>query len=178
MQLLKEIIQELKNLFILPKKKRSQNKKSDRKLKKKVILKRRTPARVSKSATKKPARKNIKKRLQIKSPQKKKVSPKPKRNSSLIPRKKTISKNDTNSPFIGAITHYFSKINVVVIKIEQSTLKLGDKINIKGKSSDFIQKVNSLQIESVDVKSAKRGQLVGLKVSKPAQVGDKIYKLS
>jgi hypothetical protein len=36
--------------------------------------------------------------------------------------------------------------------------------------------VKSLQIESLDVKIAKKGQLVGLKAAKKAKVGDKIYK--
>ncbi|MBP9854124.1 MAG: translation elongation factor-like protein [Candidatus Omnitrophica bacterium] len=82
------------------------------------------------------------------------------------------------SPYVGQVTHYFSKISVVVIKIEKSNLMVGDKINIKGQVTDLIQVVKSLQIESVDVKSAKVGQLVGLKVLKSAQVGDKVYKLS
>lgn len=85
---------------------------------------------------------------------------------------------DTKSPFIGEVTHYFSKINVIVLRVDGAPIKIGDKINIKGSSTDNIQKVNSLQIESIDVKSAKKGQLVGLKVSKPAQAGDKVYKLS
>jgi len=33
-----------------------------------------------------------------------------------------------------------------------------------------------LQIESEDVKVAKKGQLIGLKVDKIAAVGDKVYK--
>lgn len=79
---------------------------------------------------------------------------------------------------VGIITHYFSRIEVVVIKITKEKLKVGDKIHISGKTTDFIQNVASLQIESVDVKSARTGQLVGLKVEKPAREGDKILRVA
>jgi len=55
-------------------------------------------------------------------------------------------------------------------------LKAGDKIIIQGKSTKFSQKVQSMQIESLDVKTAQKGQLVGLKVKKVCKIGDKIYK--
>ena len=79
---------------------------------------------------------------------------------------------------VGEITHYFARIQVVVVKITKGEINVGERIHIKGKKSDFIQKISSLQIESVDVKSAKKGQLVGLKVEKQAEVGDKVYRIS
>jgi hypothetical protein len=78
---------------------------------------------------------------------------------------------------VGEITHFFSRIEVVVIKMTKGNLRIGDQIQIKGRATDFIQKVDSLQIESVDVKVARKGQLVGLKVVKKVKAGDKIYKL-
>lgn len=59
----------------------------------------------------------------------------------------------------------------------QGNLAVGDKVRIHGKSTDFIQTVRSMQIESVDVRSARRGQLIGLKVERGAKVGDKLYRL-
>ena len=78
---------------------------------------------------------------------------------------------------VGEITHYFSRIQVVVMKIKQGKLKLGDKLHIKGKVTDFSQDVKSMQIESVDVKEARKGQLIGLKVNKEAKVGDHVFKV-
>ena len=77
---------------------------------------------------------------------------------------------------IGEITHYFSKISVVVIKLSDG-LKKGDRIQIKGATVEFIQEVKSMQIESVDVSTAKKGQLIGLKIVNQAKVGDKVYKV-
>ncbi|MBI3602015.1 MAG: hypothetical protein HY209_03885 [Candidatus Omnitrophica bacterium] len=76
----------------------------------------------------------------------------------------------------GEITHYFDRIKVGVVKISRGTILIGDRLTIVGKKSKFVQKVWSMQIESQDVKVAKKGQLIGLKVDKPAQAGDVVYK--
>lgn len=76
---------------------------------------------------------------------------------------------------VGEITHYFSRISVVVIKLK-AKIKVGDQIHIVGRKTDFTQRVNSLQIESVDVKEAKKGQLVGLKVMKEPSPGDRVFR--
>lgn len=76
---------------------------------------------------------------------------------------------------IGEITHYFSRIQVVVLKMTRGKLTVGDQIHIKGRGADFIQKVQSLQIESVDVKVAQKGELVGLKVGKAVKPGNKVF---
>ena len=76
---------------------------------------------------------------------------------------------------IGEITHFFSKIQVVVVRIDKGILRVGDKIQIKGRKTNLVQRVASMQVESVDVKVARKGQLIGLKVDKAADVGDKVY---
>ena len=78
---------------------------------------------------------------------------------------------------MGEITHFFSKIRVVVIKMTSGQIEVGNRIHIKGKSSDFIQTIKSLQIESVDVNAVSKGQLAGLKVDRRAKEGDKVYRL-
>ncbi len=83
---------------------------------------------------------------------------------------------DPNLVKVGEITHYFDRIKVCVVKITQGTVLIGDKLTIAGKKNKFVQKVWSMQIESQDVKVAKKGQLIGLKVDKPAEVGNVVYK--
>jgi putative protease len=78
---------------------------------------------------------------------------------------------------IGEITHFFSRIRVCVIKITAGRITIGDRLRIQGHTSNFIQKVQSLQIENTDVKSAGKGSLVGLKVDKRTRSGDKVFKL-
>ena len=79
---------------------------------------------------------------------------------------------------IGEVTHYFSRIMVCVVKMTGNPMNVGERIRIKGNTRNFVQEVRSLQIESRDVKSARRGQLVGLKVKQVARAGDKVYKIN
>ena len=64
-----------------------------------------------------------------------------------------------------------------MVKVVKDKIVVGDQVLILGKKTKFKQKVESLQVESVDVKVAKRGQLVGLKVKRLTRVGDLIYKI-
>lgn len=77
---------------------------------------------------------------------------------------------------IGKITHYFSKIKVAVVELKD-TLKVGDKIHIKGNTTDFVQEVESMQINHKDIKEANPGDDVGLKVKDKVRDGDKVFKV-
>ena len=90
--------------------------------------------------------------------------------------KPVIKPIDSSLAEVGVITHYFGRIKVCVVQLTQGSILIGDKLTIIGNKTKFIQKVWSMQIESEDVKVAKKGQLIGLKVDKIAAVGDKVYK--
>jgi hypothetical protein len=90
--------------------------------------------------------------------------------------KALVSPIDPSLTETGVITHYFERIKVCVVKLTQGTVLIGDKLTIIGPKTKFVQKVWSMQIESEDVKVAKKGQLIGIKVDKLVVVGDKVYK--
>ena len=77
---------------------------------------------------------------------------------------------------IGKITHYFTNIMVAVVELS-GELKKGDKIIVKGASTNFEQTVDSMQIDRVDIEEAKKGDAIGLKVKEHARPGDLVYKL-
>jgi len=76
---------------------------------------------------------------------------------------------------IGKVFSYFNKIGVAAIKLD-GALKVGDTIHIKGHTTDFEQKVESMQIEHKEVKSAKKGDDIGIKVKDRVRPGDIVYK--
>jgi len=78
---------------------------------------------------------------------------------------------------VGDVTHYFGKIGVCVLSVTGKGLVINDRIHIRGVSTDLKQTVRSMQVDSLDVKVARKGQLVGLKVDKIVKVGDKVYKI-
>jgi translation elongation factor EF-1alpha len=77
---------------------------------------------------------------------------------------------------IGKVTHYFTNIGVAVIELED-TLKVGDEISIEGATTNFTQKIESMQIEHESVKEAKKGDSIGLKVSDRVREGDQVFKV-
>jgi len=79
---------------------------------------------------------------------------------------------------IGKATDYFAKIGVAALIIENGELSLGDTIHFIGHTTDFEQKINSMQIEHQAVDSAKIGDGVGIKVKDRVRHGDKVYKVT
>jgi len=77
---------------------------------------------------------------------------------------------------IGEVTHYYNKIGVGVIKLSKG-LSVDDQIKIKNKQGEFIQAVSSMQMEHENVKKAKRGQIIGLKVDQEVKKGDQVFKV-
>ena len=77
---------------------------------------------------------------------------------------------------VGRVSHFFTKISVAVVELT-STLSVGDRIVIKGPTTDFEQTINSMQIEHENVKVAKAGQSIGLKVDEKVREDDTVYKI-
>jgi len=77
---------------------------------------------------------------------------------------------------VGRVTHYYPKISVAVVELKNS-LKVGDKILIRGATTNFEQIVESMQIEHKDVQVAEPGQSAGIKVKEKVRENDKVYRL-
>jgi len=75
---------------------------------------------------------------------------------------------------VGTVTDFFAHPVVAGIELT-GTLKVGDKIHIKGHTSDLELVVDSMQIDRVDVSQAKAGDSVGIKVSERVRRGDSVY---
>jgi len=78
---------------------------------------------------------------------------------------------------IGHITHYFGKIQVAAIELSEGELSVGDTIHIKGHTSDFTQRIDSMQIDNESVDHAQKGQSIGIRVSEHARKHDKVYRV-
>ena len=78
---------------------------------------------------------------------------------------------------IGRVSDFFAHPVVAGIELTQ-TLKLGDKIHIKGHTTDMELIVDSMQINNVDVQEARAGDSVGIKVTERVRRGDTIYKVT
>ncbi len=83
--------------------------------------------------------------------------------------------SEENVVEVGHITHFFPKISVAVVELTAPLTK-GDRILVKGPSTDFEQTVDSMQIEHKDIERAEAGQSVGLKTAQLVKEKDVVYK--
>ena len=77
---------------------------------------------------------------------------------------------------IGRVTHYYSHLSVAVLSLTE-TLKLGDRIHIIGHSTDFTQRITSMEVEHHGILWVKPGDHVAVKVIQPVHEHDIIYRV-
>ena len=78
---------------------------------------------------------------------------------------------------IGIVTHYYGNPMVAIVKLEAGTLRVGDTIHIRGHTSDFSQRVESLQVEHAAVNEVGPNDDFGIKVVQHAREHDVVYKV-
>ncbi len=78
---------------------------------------------------------------------------------------------------IGKVSDFFARPVVAGIQLT-ATLKAGDKIHITGHTTNIEMTVGSMQINNVDVKEAKDGDAVGIKVTDRVRRGDTVFKVT
>lgn len=75
---------------------------------------------------------------------------------------------------IGKVSTYFSHVEVAAIKLS-GKLKVGDKVHFSGHTTNFEQKVKSMQIENKKVSEAKKGDHIGIKVEEKVRPNDRVF---
>ncbi|HVI63141.1 MAG TPA: hypothetical protein VM910_11245 [Bradyrhizobium sp.] len=79
---------------------------------------------------------------------------------------------------IGVVTHYYSHLSVLAMQLEpRTTLRVGDIIHIRGHTTDFTQKVESLEVNHAPVTEVAPSDDFGLKVVEHAREHDIVYKV-
>ena len=122
-------------------------------------------------ALKKKKKKIIKRKPAKKTIIKKKPAKKPSKAKKTVVQKKKAVKEG----IIGKVTHYFPQVRAAVIKLK-APLAVGNTIKIKGHTTDFKQKIVSMQIDHVPVEMAKKGQEIGLLVESRVRQHDVVTK--
>jgi len=113
-------------------------------------------------AKKKTVKKVVKKAVKKKSKVKLKAKPKAKLKSAI------------KLKVAGQIEHFFGHILVAAMKLK-NPLAVGDVIHVKGHTTDFVQRIDSMQIDHASVQKAKKGQDVGFKVKDKVRAGDTVF---
>jgi len=116
---------------------------------------------------------------------KRKIKAKPKKAKKVIKKKTPKTKKGIKKApvvvekgvLIGKVTHYFPHVKAGAIIIESGELSLGNTVRIKGHTTDFKQKIASMQIDRNPVDKATKGDEIGILVKSRVRIHDKVYKI-
>ena len=78
---------------------------------------------------------------------------------------------------IGRVTHYFPQIEVAAVEVQQGELRIDDTIRVIGHTSNFTQKVHSMEMDYTPVTVATVGDLVAIQVAERARVNDQVFRI-
>ena len=80
--------------------------------------------------------------------------------------------------FIGTVVHQWRQVGAALISVADGRLSVGDTIHIKGHTTDFVQTVESMQVDHEPVDSARAGEEVAIGVTDRVRVQDKVFLAS
>ena len=78
---------------------------------------------------------------------------------------------------VGEVTHYFPHVKAAALLVLKDSIKVGDEIYLKGHTTDFKEKIVSIQLDRAPIQEGTKGQEIGLLVKKRVRIGDSVYKL-
>ncbi|HER43585.1 MAG TPA: translation elongation factor-like protein [Candidatus Eisenbacteria bacterium] len=78
---------------------------------------------------------------------------------------------------VGKVTDYFAHIGVVAIEVTAEGIMVGDTLHFLGHTTDFTQKITSMQVEHQSVETAPVGSSVGIKVTERVRTHDQVLKV-
>jgi translation elongation factor EF-1alpha len=78
---------------------------------------------------------------------------------------------------VGTVTHYFDRIGVAVIELSKP-LKVGDWVQFMGRTTEFEQRVTSLQVNHQNIEGGNAGDEVAMKVIEQVRPKDGVFLAS
>lgn len=79
--------------------------------------------------------------------------------------------------YIGTVTHYYKGPGVAVVQVAENGIDVGDLVHIIGHTTDFSDRVQSMEVEHGRVVHASPGEEVAIKVAGRARPHDHLYKV-
>jgi len=112
-----------------------------------------------------------------KSPARKKAAkPSPKKKPT--PKKSPAASSKPAKDELGRVIAFFRIPVVAIIKVTQGSMKIGDRVWIKGHTTDLKQTITSMQVNHQPILEAKKGDELGIKTSSRARRGDRVYRIT
>jgi len=136
------------------------------------------PAVRRKVVRKAPARRAAPKAVKRKAVKRKAVKPKAVKPKAAKPQPSIAADRPPPGERIGVVTHFYGEPSVAIVKLETGTLRVGDTIHVQGHTTDFSQRVDSLQVEHAAVDEVGPDDDFGVKVVQHVREHDVVYKVA
>ena len=78
---------------------------------------------------------------------------------------------------VGSVTHYFPRVQVAAVEVTGDQIRIGDTIRVQGVTSNFTQRVDSMEIDHSAVEAARVGDIVGIQVVERARMKDLVFRI-
>jgi hypothetical protein len=144
-------------------------------VKKKPTSSKKAVKKAGKKSVKKAVKKNIKKAVVKKSAVKRATVKKPALPPAVaapLPWRQALP----GETLVGVVDDYYGHLSVITLTV-QSPLRVGDKIHVRGHTTDMSETLESMQIDHVPVTEAKVGDPIGIKAVGKCRAGDYLYKV-
>ncbi len=79
---------------------------------------------------------------------------------------------------IGTVTHYFKGPGVAVVKMTDGDVALGEEVHFLGHTTDFTERVSSMEVDHHKVELAGAGDDIAIQVVARARPHDQVFKIS
>ncbi len=79
---------------------------------------------------------------------------------------------------IGEVVKFFVKPGVAAVKVTSGELSIGDTVRYTGHTTDFEEKLDSMEIDNEQIEKAVEGDYIGVKVSDRVRPGDEMFKVT
>jgi hypothetical protein len=78
---------------------------------------------------------------------------------------------------VGVVLHYYPRAAAAVVALSRP-IHRGDRIYVRGQTTDFVQSVTGLALDGSAVAEAAPPQQVGVQLEQRARVGDRVFRVS
>ena len=78
---------------------------------------------------------------------------------------------------IGSVTHFFKGPSVAVVKMTDGEVSVGDEIHFVGHTTDFTERVTSMEVEHKKVERAGVGDEIAIQVVDRARPHDQVFRV-
>jgi len=78
---------------------------------------------------------------------------------------------------VGTVTHFFKGPSVAIVSLTEGEVVVGDEVRFKGHTSDFTERIASMEMDHQKVERATAGHEIAIQVVARVRQHDQVFKV-